>query len=137
MADVAAIKVGNDNESSFKLYPVNDEFLKRADEPEEYETIIKTTMDPVAIPGANYFLGEQAVVSVVLPTPVTVSGLKMGQTISVVFYSGANAATLNITGDTIGEVITPAANQRIEINMLWDGTYWAIVSTAMEVSADE
>ena len=89
---------------------------------------IKTTMDAVAAAGAKYFLGEQTAVSITMPTDAA-----LGQEISVVFYSGSTAATLTINGTTIGDVPVPTANQRIELSMLWDGSYWAIVSNVMGV----
>lgn len=89
---------------------------------------IKTTMDSVAVAGARYYLGTQSAVTISMPTDALV-----GQEISCVFYSGATAATLSIIGDTIGDIFVPEANQRIEISMLWDGHYWAIVGNVMNV----
>ena len=94
--------------------------------------LIKTAMDAVATANTEYYLGTQSAVSITLPSTATV-----GQLISVVFYSGATAATLSISGTTIGEVVVPAANQRVEVNMLYDGLYWAIVSNTMALPSIE
>ena len=82
---------------------------------------IKTAMDSVAVAGAKYYLGEQTAVSIVLPSNATV-----GQQITVVWYNGATAATLSITGAPIGESFTPTANSRSKAVFEWDGTNWAI-----------
>lgn len=87
------------------------------------------TMDAVAVAGAEYYLGEQSAVSITLPTDAEV-----GQRISVVFYSGATAATLSITGDILWEPYTPTANSRSEIHALWDGDYWSVRTSEMPVT---
>jgi len=90
---------------------------------------IKTTMDAVAVAGAEYFLGEQSSVAITLPSsPLT------GQEIEIVFYSGATATTLTCSSTFLGTLPTPSANQRIELNFLWDGTNWDLVSKAVAVS---
>lgn len=89
---------------------------------------IKNAMDATAVSGAHYYLGVQTAVAAVLPSTANV-----GDEISIIFYSGSTAATLSITGTTIGEVVTPSANQRIEINMLWDGSYWSIITNVMDI----
>ena len=86
------------------------------------QAIIKTTMDEVAVAGAQYYLGEQTAVSIVLP-----DGAEVGQMITVCWYNGATAATLSITGTMLNFDYTPSANTRSEINALWDGTYWAVL----------
>ncbi len=91
---------------------------------------VKSTMDSVAVANTEYYLGTQTAVAIVLPAEAT-----QGQKISVVFYSGAAAATLSVTGTTIGSIPTPGVNQRVELHLLWDGTYWAIVSNTLAVSA--
>lgn len=92
---------------------------------------VKTSLDATVQPDTIYCLGERSVVSVALPA---VSG-NAGKIIDVIFYSGATATTLSITGQTIGEIITPEANTRVEINMLCDGVNWALVTNVLEVSA--
>lgn len=92
--------------------------------------LVKSAMDAVAVAGAQYYLGAQSAVAVSLP-----STAEVGQEISVVFYSGSTAATLSVDGDIVGDVPVPAANQRVELNLLWDGTFWALVSSAMTVEA--
>ena len=93
--------------------------------------IIKTAMDDIAVAGAQYYLGEQTAVSVVLPNDAEV-----GQMVTVSWYNGANAATLSITGTMLAFDYTPSANTRSEINALWDGTYWAVLGNEMEVPSD-
>lgn len=94
-------------------------------------TDIRTAMDEVAVAGAQYYLGEQTAVSVVLPDDAPV-----GKMITVSWYNGSTAATLSITGTMLGFDYTPGANSRSEVNCLWDGTYWAILSNEMEVSSE-
>ena len=93
--------------------------------------IIKTAMDDIAVAGAQYYLGEQTAVSVVLPDDAEV-----GQMVTVSWYNGATAATLSITGTMLAFDYTPSANTRSEINALWDGTYWAVIGNEMEVPSD-
>lgn len=92
---------------------------------------IKTTMDEIAVAGAQYYLGEQTAVSVVLPDDAEV-----GQMVTVSWYNSATAATLSITGTMLAFDYTPYANTRSEINALWDGTYWAVLGNEMEVPSD-
>ena len=92
---------------------------------------IKTSKDEVAIAGAQYYLGEQTTVSVVLPDDAQV-----GQIITVCWYNGDTAATLSITGTMLDFHYTPGANTRSEINALWDGTYWAVLGNEMAVPSE-
>lgn len=94
--------------------------------------IVKSTMDSVSVAGAQYYLGAQSAVSITLP-----SSAEVGQQISVVFYSGETATTLSVDGYIIGDVPTPDTNQRVEVNLLWDGSYWAIVSNVLAVPEEE
>ena len=93
--------------------------------------IIKTTMDEIAVAGAQYYLGEQTSVSVVLPDDA-----QGGQMITVCWYNGDTAATLSITGTMLSFDYTPSANTRSEINALWDGTYWAVLGNEMAVPSE-
>ena len=95
------------------------------------QAIIKTSMDEIAVAGAQYYLGEQSSVSVVLPDDAEV-----GQMVTVSWYNSATAATLSITGTMLAFDYTPSANTRSEINALWDGTYWAVLGNEMEVPSD-
>lgn len=95
------------------------------------DAIIKTAMDEIAVAGAQYYLGEQTAVSVVLPDDAEV-----GQMVTVSWYNGATAATLSITGTMLAFDYTPSANTRSEINALWDGSYWAVIGNEMEVPSD-
>ena len=95
------------------------------------DSIIKTAMDEIAVAGAQYYLGEQTAVSVVLPDDA-----EIGQMITVSWYNGATAATLSITGTMLVFDYTPSANSRSEINALWDGTYWAVLGNEIEVPSD-
>ena len=90
--------------------------------------IIKTAMDDIAVAGAQYYLGEQTAVSIVLPDDAEV-----GQMVTVSWYNGATAATLSITGTMLAFNYAPSANTRSEINALWDGTYWAVLGNEMAV----
>lgn len=90
---------------------------------------VKSAMDAVAAVNTMYFLGTQSSVSIVLPTNAS-----PGQQISAVWYNGATAATLSITGTVLTVDYTPSANSRSEINALWDGTYWAVVTNEQAVS---
>ena len=95
------------------------------------DATIKTAMDEIAVAGAQYYLGEQTAVSVVLPDDA-----EIGQMITVSWYNGATAATLSITGTMLAFDYTPSANSRSEINALWDGTYWAVLGNETEVPSD-
>lgn len=95
------------------------------------DATIKTVMDEIAVAGAQYYLGEQTAVSVVLPDDA-----EIGQMITFCWYNGATAATLSITGTMLAFDYTPSANTRSEINALWDGTYWAVLGNEMEVPND-
>ena len=90
--------------------------------------VVKTTMDEVAQAGIMYCLGEQSSVTISLPDNADV-----GQMISVVWYNGATAATLSISGTMLPFDYTPSANSRSEINAMWDGSYWAVIGNEIEV----
>ena len=92
---------------------------------------IKTVMDSVATPHTQYYLGNQTTVDIVLPDTANV-----GQIITVCWYNGDTAATLSITGTMLSFDYTPSANTRSEINALWDGTYWAVLSNEMAVPSE-
>lgn len=95
-------------------------------------TSIKAIMDDVAVAGAQYFLGTQTEVSIVLP-----ENAEIGQIISVSWYNGGTASTLSITGTILDFTYVPSPNSRSEINALWDGTYWTIISNEMVVPNDD
>lgn len=97
----------------------------KADKP-----VIKTAMDSVAVANTQYFLGTQSAVSVVLP-----STAQAGDTIIVVWYNGTTAATLSVTGTVLTVDYTPSANSRSELNAMFDGTYWAVVTNEQAVTA--
>ena len=84
--------------------------------------------DGIAVAGAQYYLGERKIVSIVLPDDVG-----PGDMITVSWYNGDTAATLSITGTMLSFDYTPSANTRSEINALWDGTYWAVLGNEMAV----
>lgn len=67
-------------------------------------SIIKTTMDSVAVCNAQYYLGEQSSVSITMPSSALV-----GQEILVVFSSGSTPCTL--TCDLQGFSFVPKANK--------------------------
>lgn len=67
-------------------------------------TSIKSTMDSVAVAGAAYYLGELTALTITMPTDAL-----LGQSITVVFSSGATACTL--TCDLTGFDFVPKANE--------------------------
>ena len=105
---------------------VGDALAKKQDKPD-----IRTALDDVAVAGAQYYLGEQTDVSIVLPADADV-----GQIVLVSWYNGDTAATLSITGTMLSFDYTPSANTRSEINALWDGTYWAVLGNEIAVPSE-
>lgn len=105
---------------------VGDALAKKQDKPD-----IRTVLDDVAVAGAQYYLGEQTDVSIVLPADADV-----GQIVLVSWYNGDTAATLSITGTILDFDFAPSANTRSEINALWDGTYWAVLGNEMAVPSE-
>ena len=105
---------------------VGDALAKKQDKPD-----IRTALDDVAVAGAQYYLGEQTDVSIVLPADADV-----GQIVLVSWYNGDTAATLSITGTMLDFDFVPSANTRSEINALWDGTYWAVLGNDMAVPSE-
>lgn len=102
---------------------VGDALAKKQDKPD-----IRTALDDVAVAGAQYYLGEQTEVPIVLPADADV-----GQIVLVSWYNGDTAATLSITGTMLDFDFAPSANTRSEINALWDGRYWAVLGNEMSV----
>ena len=95
-------------------------------------SIIRNALDDgIAVAGAQYYLGERKIVSIVLPDDAWI-----GQMITVSWYNGNTAATLSITGAILSFDYTPSANTRSEINALWDGTYWALLGNEMAVPSE-
>lgn len=92
---------------------------------------IRTALDDVAVAGAQYYLGEQTEVHIVLP-----DNADMGQIVFVSWYNGDTAATLSITGPMLDFDFAPSANTRSEINALWDGRYWAVLGNEMNVPSE-
>lgn len=92
--------------------------------------IIKTAMDAVAVSGAKYYLGEQTAVTITLP-----DNAEVGQEVEVVWYNGATAATLSISGTTLPCDYVPSTNSRSEINAMWDGRYWSVLTVESAVGA--
>ena len=105
---------------------VGDALAKKQD-----KTDIRTALDDVAVAGAQYYLGEQTEVHIVLPDDADV-----GQIVLVSWYNGDTAATLSITGAMLSFDYTPSANTRSEINALWDGTYWAVLGNEIAVPSE-
>ena len=102
---------------------VGDALAKKQDKPD-----IRTALDAVAVAGAQYYIGEQTAVPIVLPDEADV-----GQIVLVSWYNGDTAATLSITGTMLDFDFAPSANTRSEINALWDGRYWAVLGNEMAV----
>lgn len=105
---------------------VGDALAKKQD-----KTDIRTALDDVAVAGAQYYLGEQTEVHIVLPDNADV-----GQIVLVSWYNGDTAATLSITGPMLDFDFAPSANTRSEINALWDGRYWAVLGNEMDVPSE-
>ena len=105
---------------------VGDALAKKQDKPD-----IRTALDDVAVAGAQYYLGEQTEVSIVLPAEADV-----GKIVLVSWYNGDTAATLSITGTMLDFDFVPSANTRSEINALWDGRYWAVLGNEMDVPSE-
>lgn len=105
---------------------VGDALTKKQDKPD-----IRTALDDVSIAGAQYYLGVQTDVAIVLPDDAAV-----GQMVLVSWYNGDTAATLSITGTMLSFDYTPSANTRSEINALWDGRYWAVLGNEIAVPSE-
>lgn len=88
---------------------------------------IKTTMDSVAVAGAQYYLGELSTLNITLPQEAVT-----GQQIVIVFYSGSAATTLTIS-ECLGDVPVPSANSRYELNFEWDGTNWSLLYAEQDI----
>ena len=94
-------------------------------------TIIKPSLEGIAVIGAQYYLGERKTVSIVLPDYAG-----PGDMITVIWYNGDTAATLSITGTMLDFDFVPSANTRSEINALWDGRYWAVLGNEIAVPSE-
>lgn len=105
---------------------VGDALAKKQDKPD-----IRAALDDVSIAGAQYYLGVQTDIAIVLPDDAAV-----GQMVLVSWYNGDTAATLSITGTMLDFDFTPSANTRSEINALWDGRYWAVLGNEMAVPSE-
>ena len=105
---------------------VGDALAKKQDKPD-----IRTALDDVAVAGAQYYLGEQTDVSIVLPADADV-----GKIVLVSWYNGDTAATLSITGTMLDFDFVPSVNTRSEINALWDGRYWAVLGNEIAVPSE-
>ena len=105
---------------------VGDALAKKQDKPD-----IRTALDDVSIAGAQYYLGVQTDVAIVLPDDAAV-----GQMVLVSWYNGDTAATISITGTMLDFDYTPSANTRSEINALYDGLYWAVLGNEMAVPSE-
>lgn len=93
---------------------------------------IKTAMDEVAVAGAHYYLGELTELTITLPDDALT-----GQEITVVWYNGETPATLAISGNMLDFDYASGANSRSEISVLWDGTYWSLLSNEQSVPVSE
>lgn len=105
---------------------VGDALAKKQDKPD-----IRTALDDVAASGAQYYLGEQTEVTIVMPDDADV-----GQMVLVSWYNGETAATMSITGTMLDFDFAPSANTRSEINALWDGRYWAVLGNEIAVPSE-
>lgn len=90
---------------------------------------IKTTMDNVAEVNTEYYLGSQSTVDITMPSTATA-----GDKITVDFTSGSTATTLTLTGTIAGDTsFIPEANKLIEMNFKYDGTYWKMLISSLDV----
>lgn len=105
---------------------VGDALANKQDKPD-----IRASLDDVAVAGAQYYLGNQTEVPIVLPDDADV-----GKIVLVSWYNGDTAATLSITGTMLDFDFTPSANTRSEINALWDGRYWAVLGNEIAVPSE-
>ena len=87
--------------------------------------------DGIAVAGAQYYLGERKIVSIILPDDAG-----PGDMITVIWYNGDTPATLSITGKMLDFNFVPSANTRSEINALHDGVYWAVLGNEMAVPSE-
>ena len=87
--------------------------------------------DGIAVAGAQYYLGERKIVSIILPDDAG-----PGDMITVSWYNGDTPATLSITGKMLDFNFVPSANTRSEINALHDGVYWAVLGNEMAVPSE-
>ena len=57
-----------------------------------------------------------------------------GDKITVDFTSGSTATTLTLTGTIAGDTsFTPEANKLIELNFKYDGTYWKMLISSLDI----
>ena len=87
--------------------------------------------DGIAVAGAQYYLGNRKIVSIILPDDAG-----QGDMITVIWYNGDTPATLSITGKMLDFNFVPSANTRSEINALHDGLYWAVLGNEMAVPSE-
>ena len=93
-------------------------------------TTIKTSMDATATVNTQYYLGSQSTVTITLP-----STANAGDIITVDFTSGSTATTLSITNNNVaGDTsFAPEANKLVEINFKYDGTYWKMLTSSLDI----
>lgn len=96
------------------------------------QTTIKTTMDDIAIAGAQYYLGELTELTITLSDDALV-----GQETTIVWYNGAEPANLSIDGNILDFDYVPNANTRSELSCLWDGTYWCLIFNEQSIPTTE
>lgn len=121
--DIATIKVGNGPESSYKLYPVNDEFLKRADEPEEpiipdkeTYTITSVSWDSLASSSpythsatvtADHTIGTNTIVELINNQPI--------------LFATYGFAIISVTGQVITIVSIGAPSDSVSLEVMFHG----------------
>lgn len=93
-------------------------------------TTIKTSMDATATVNTQYYLGSQSTVTITLPLTANA-----GDIITVDFTSGSTATTLSITNNNVaGDTsFAPESNKLIEINFKYDGTYWKMLASSLDI----
>ena len=108
-----------DVDKTWSADKLTEEFDGKIDKP-----IIKSTMDSVAVAGAQYYLGTQSAVIITMPTDA-----ELGQEIKVFFKSGATAATLACDLDNFD--YTPKANTAVLL------TFRLVHKADTQVTGDE
>lgn len=68
-----------------------------------------------------YSLGTVDAVTTALP-----NGTKVGDMVSIVWYNGTTAATVNITGQILPFSYVPTVYRRSEVSAMWDGVNWSL-----------
>lgn len=95
--------------------------------------IIKSVLDSVLVPNAQYLLGEQSSLTLTLP-----STADNGNIITVDFESGTTPTALSISGDVAGDITyAPFANTLVELSFKRSGNYWKLLTSSVDIPEEE